>query len=159
MKGWVVADLVILVGSVYGGSVEVAEQVAEVVEAAGLSVEINEQPDIASLEGNSVILLVTSTTGNGELPETIQPFYAQLQEQPITLSGRGYAVIALGDSSYGDTYCAGGLLLDEQLAGLDAEVLMPLLKIDALEFFQPADGISVWLTSWLDVLKKFNGRG
>jgi len=127
-----VTDLVILVGSVYGGSVEVAEAVAETVEAAGLSVEITEEPSLANLEGDSVVLLVSSTTGSGELPENIQPFYQELQQQPVSLSGRGYAVIALGDSSYGDSYCAGGLLLDEQFADLGAKLLMPLLKIDAL---------------------------
>ncbi|WP_027849426.1 flavodoxin domain-containing protein [Marinospirillum minutulum] len=152
-------DLVILVGSVYGGSVEVAEAVAEAVEATGLSVEINEEPNLASLEGNSVVLLVSSTTGSGELPENIQPFYTELQQQPRALSGRGYAVIALGDSSYGDSYCAGGLLLDAQFADLGAKALMPLLKIDALEFFQPAEGISDWLTAWLDALKKFSEKG
>ena len=152
-------DLVILVGSVYGGSVEVAEAVAEAVEAAGFSVEVNEAPSITHLDGNSVILLVSSTTGNGELPDNIQPFYAELQKQPPAISGRGYAVIALGDSSYSDTYCAGGLLLDEAFANLGANALMPLLKIDALEFFQPADGISDWLAGWLNALKKFTRKG
>lgn len=153
------ADLVVLVGSVYGGSVEVAERVAEAVEEAGLSVEVNEDPDISSLDGDAVILLVTSTTGNGELPENIQPFNEQLQQHPVALNGRGYAVIALGDSSYGDSYCAGGLLLDEQFADLGAKTLLPILKIDALEFFQPAEGVSDWLDGWLEVLKEFSGKG
>ncbi len=126
------ADLVILVGSVYGGSVEVAERVAEASEEAGFSVEVTEDADIASLAGDSVILLVASTTGSGELPENIQPFYEQLQQQPVALSGRNYAVIALGDSSYGDSYCAGGLLLDALFADLGANPLAPVLKIDAL---------------------------
>lgn len=146
------ADLVILVGSVYGGSVEVAERVAEACEEAGFSVEVTEDADIASLAGDSVILLVASTTGSGELPENIQPFYEQLQQQPVALSGRNYAVIALGDSSYGDSYCAGGLLLDALFADLGANPLAPVLKIDALEFFQPADGVSDWLDGWLAAL-------
>lgn len=146
------ADLVILVGSVYGGSVEVAERVAEASEEAGFSVEVTEDADIASLAGDSVILLVASTTGSGELPENIQPFYEQLQQQPVALSGRNYAVIALGDSSYGDSYCAGGLLLDALFADLGANPLAPVLKIDALEFFQPADGVSDWLDGWLAAL-------
>lgn len=145
-------DLVILVGSVYGGSVEVAERVAEAVEQAGLSVEVTDVPSATHLEGSSTILLVTSTTGSGELPDNIQPLYEQLQQQPVALSGRDYAVVALGDSSYGDTYCAAGLLLDEQFADLGAKALIPLLKIDALEFFQPADGVSDWLDGWLEVL-------
>ncbi len=151
-------DLMVLVGSVYGGSVEVAERVAEAVEAAGFSVEVNEAPTRADLAKSLVVLIVTSTTGSGELPETIQPLYEQLQEQPLGLSHLGYAVIALGDSSYDQTYCAGGLLLDEQLADLGAQALMPVLKIDALEHFQPAEGVSGWLDNWLGVLKKFSQK-
>ena len=145
-------DLVILVGSVYGGSVEVAECIAEAVQKVGLSVEVTEEPSSEHLKGNSVVLLVTSTTGSGELPDNIHPLYAQLQQQPVVLTGRSYAVVALGDSSYGDTYCASGLLLDEQFADLGAKALVPLLKIDALEFFQPAEGVSDWLDKWLEAL-------
>ncbi|NLW03996.1 MAG: flavodoxin [Pseudomonadaceae bacterium] len=152
-------DLVILVGSVYGGSVEVAERVAEAVEAAGLSVKLNETPTSADLKGCSLVLLVTSTTNQGELPESIQPLYEQLQQQPVALGELSYAVIALGDSSYGETYCAAGLLLDEQFADLGAKALMPILKIDALEFFQPAEGVSDWLDGWLEKLITFNGKG
>ena len=119
---------------------------------AGLSVEVTDVPSATHLEGSSTILLVTSTTGSGELPDNIQPLYEQLQQQPVALSGRDYAVVALGDSSYGDTYCAAGLLLDEQFADLGAKALITLLKIDALEFFQPADGVSDWLDGWLEVL-------
>ena len=147
-------DLVILVGSVYGGSVEVAECIAEAVEKVGLSVEVTETPSSDHLKGNSVLLLVTSTTGSGELPDNIQPLYEELQQQPVALSGRDYAVVALGDSSYGESYCAAGLLLDEQFADLGAKALVPLLKIDALEFFQPAEGVSDWLDNWLAVLLK-----
>lgn len=153
------ADLVILVGSVYGGSVEVAERIAEASEEAGFSVLITEEASVKDVTADSVVLLVTSTTGSGELPENIQPFYEQLQEQPIPLSSRGYAVVALGDSSYGDSYCAGGLLLDALFADLGAKPLVPLLKIDALEFFQPAEGVAAWLDSWLKALKKFTGKG
>ncbi len=152
-------DLVILVGSVYGGSVEVAERIAEATEEAGYSVEITEDANVKSLEGDSVILLVTSTTGSGELPENIQPFYEQLQQQPVPLNSRGYALVALGDSSYGDSYCAGGLLLDALFADLGARALVPILKVDALEFFQPADGVSDWLDGWLKALKEFSGKG
>lgn len=152
-------DLVILIGSVYGGSVEVAERVAEATEAAGFSVELTEEASVTHLEGDSVILFVTSTTGSGELPENIQPFYEQLTQQPVALSNRGYAVVALGDSSYGDSYCAGGLLLDAQFADLGANALLPLLKIDALEFFQPAEGVADWLDGWLKALRDFSGKG
>ena len=152
-------DLVILVGSMYGGSVEVAEQVAEAVEGLGFGVELTETPSLDNIKDNSAILVVTSTTGSGELPDNIQAFYTQLIQEPVALSGRSYAVIALGDSSYDDTYCAGGLMFDEALSDLGAKALVPLLKIDALEFFQPAEGISGWLDGWLKALKRISEKG
>lgn len=144
------ADVVILVGSVYGGSEEVAEAVQAAAESRGLSVRIATEPRGVDLSGGRGVLVVTSTTGSGELPDNIQPFYADLQAQPVSLSGRPLGVIALGDSSYGETFCAGGQLLEDQLQDLGARSLQPMLKIDAMEFFQATEGIADWVEAWLD---------
>lgn len=150
------ADVVILVGSVYGGSEEVAEAVQAAAEGRGLSVRIATEPRAADLAAGRALLVVTSTTGSGELPDSIQPFYADLQAQPVSLSGRPLGVIALGDSSYGETFCAGGALLEAQLLDLGARSLQPMLKIDAMEFFQATEGIADWVEAWLDRLQQFN---
>lgn len=150
------ADVVILVGSVYGGSEEVAEAVQSTAEHRGLSVRIATEPRAADLSGHRGVLVVTSTTGSGELPDNIQPFYADLQARPVFLSGLPLGVIALGDSSYGETFCAAGQVLEAQLLDLGARALQPLLKIDAMEFFQATEGIADWVEAWLDKFQQLN---
>ena len=44
----------------------------------------------------------------GELPDNLQALYASLRDQPPAWYGLPAAVLALGDSSYGDSFCAAG---------------------------------------------------
>ncbi|WP_114418363.1 flavodoxin domain-containing protein [Marinospirillum perlucidum] len=146
------AAIKILVGSVYGGSVEVAEKAQELAQQRGHQVELSEDPDLGFIQGDASLLVVTSTTGSGDLPDGLQAFSQQLESQPVSLAGRSYAVIALGDASYGDSFCAAGKNLDAQLADLGAEPLLPMLTIDALEYFEPVEGAGEWIESWLSKL-------
>ncbi|MBE0506042.1 MAG: flavodoxin domain-containing protein [Marinospirillum sp.] len=153
------ADIQLLVGSVYGGAVDVAELLGDIAERAGMSIRLNEMPNLQALDGQSALLVVTSTTGSGELPENLQPLYQQLQQQPVSLVGRPCGVVALGDSSYGETFCAAGQLFEDLLVDLGAVSLQPMLKIDALEFFQPSDGVGNWMDEWLSALQDFSQKG
>lgn len=150
------ASIQVLVGSVYGGAVEVAEMAAEAAGKAGHSVDVTEEPQPELLEEADNLLVVTSTTGSGELPEGLLPFYQSLETQPISLVNKAFAVIALGDSSYGDSFCAAGKLMDEKLADLGGQRLLPLLTLDALEYFQAGDGAEQWIAAWIE---KLNDKG
>lgn len=153
------ADIQLLVGSVYGGAVDVAEVLGDIAERAGMSVRLNEMPNLQTLDGYSALLVVTSTTGSGELPENLQPLYQQLQQHPVSLAGRPCGVVALGDSSYGETFCAAGQLFEDLLADLGAVSLQPMLKIDALEYFQASEGVGNWMNEWLSALQDFSQKG
>lgn len=153
------ADIQLLVGSVYGGAADIAELLGDAAERAGFSVRINETPDRQVLDGKSALLVVTSTTGSGELPESLQPLYQQLQQQPVSLTGRPFGVVALGDSSYGETFCAAGQLFEDLLADLGAVNLQSMLKIDALEYFQASEGVGSWMDEWLRALQDFSQKG
>ncbi|SFW98455.1 flavodoxin domain-containing protein [Marinospirillum alkaliphilum] len=152
------ADILVLVGSVYGGAEEVAEQAVQVAESRGFKVRMTTSPVLQDLDGRSALLVVTSTTGSGELPDAIQPLYAALQNNPASLSGRPLGIIALGDSSYGETFCAAGQLFEELMSGLGAVCLQEMLRIDALEHFQATDAAREWIDGWLEALQEFNGR-
>jgi len=101
-------------------------------------------------------LIVTSTTGSGELPEGLLPIYQDLDSQAAKLINKPFAVIALGDSSYGDSFCAAGKMMDEKLADLGGQRLLPLLTLDALQYFQAGDGAEEWIAAWAT---KLNERG
>ncbi|WP_404417746.1 flavodoxin domain-containing protein [Marinospirillum sp.] len=150
------ASIKVLVGSVYGGSVEVAEMAAAAALKAGHQVEVTETPHSGLLDEADSLLVVTSTTGSGELPEDLLPVYQDLDSQAAKLVNKPFAVIALGDSSYGDSFCAAGKLMDEKLADLGGQQLLPLLTIDALQYFQAGDGAEDWIAAWV---AKLNERG
>ena len=145
-------QILIVVGSVYGGAAEVAEAVARQAEAAGHGVDVTEAPELSQLSQADALLLITSTTGSGELPDNLHAFYHQLQSQSPCLNALPFAVIALGDTSYGDTYCAAGRQLDAVLENLGAKRSVKRLEIDALEHFIAADGLGNWPKKWLAAL-------
>lgn len=153
------ADIQLLVGSVYGGAVEVAEVLKDIAERAGRSARLHEMASVQALDGRSALLVVTSTTGSGELPDNLQPLYQQLQQQPVSLAGRACGIVALGDSSYGESFCAAGQLFEDLLTDLGAVSLQPMLKIDALEFFQASEGVGYWMDEWLSALQDFSQKG
>tara|TARA_R110002012_G_scaffold9100_1_gene41777 strand:- start:13249 stop:13713 length:465 start_codon:yes stop_codon:yes gene_type:complete len=144
--------VMILVGTMYGGALDVAEQVKPLFEKAGYSVDIHEQPmvgDLVSSEGD-IALFCVSTTGSGDFPGNFVPFVRHLRDQSPSLSSLRYGLIALGDSSYGDTFCGAGRALDALLADHGATRLGERLEIDAMETFMADDAAIPWVEEWID---------
>lgn len=144
--------LKIFVGTMYGGALDVAEQVKPLFEEAGYEVAIFDQPTLDDLVGTptDLALFCVSTTGSGDLPGNFVPFARSLDEQSPGLDGLRYGLIALGDSSYGDTYCGGGRQLDALLEGQGATRLGERLEVDAMETFMADDEALPWVEQWID---------
>lgn len=145
----------ILSGSVYGTAEEVARHAERLLNAAGL--EAWHKPR-ATLEdvlafGPQAFLAVTSTTGMGELPDNLQPLYHAIRDRFPAWSGLPGAVIGLGDSSYGDTYCGGGELVRELFAELGIREVQAMLRLDASETVTPEADAEPWLADFAQVLK------
>ncbi|MGI2259601.1 flavodoxin [Shewanella sp. GXUN23E] len=140
----------LLYGTVYGSAQSVAEALANELENRGVVVNLL-QPD--ELEGfipsvDEWLLVVTSTTGQGDLPDDIAPWFYALKEQAPYLPGLPYAVVGLGDSSY-DTFCGAGHQVDDLLRELGGESLAPMLTIDAMETMEPETDALDWLGGWV----------
>lgn len=140
------ANISIVVGTVYGGAGLVAEEIQSALENLEHEVTLLEEARGTDLEGDDIdiLLICTSTTGSGELPEDIQPLHTDLVDAPPRIAGLKFAVIALGDSSYGDTYCGGGLSMDRALSEAGAEQMAEPLQLDALETVTPEDDAVPW---------------
>jgi len=146
----------ILSGSVYGTAEEVARHAQALLKAAGFEVFFNARATLADLQGFApeALLAVTSTTGMGELPDNLMPLYSTLRDQlPATLRGLPGAVIGLGDSSYGDTFCAGGEQMRELFAELGVREVLPMLRLDASESVTPETDAEPWLADLVTALK------
>ncbi|MDX1467176.1 MAG: flavodoxin [Halomonas sp.] len=144
--------LKIIVGTMYGGALDVAEQVKPLFEEAGYDVAIFDQPTLDDLIGTptDLALFCVSTTGSGDLPGNIVPFARALEEQSPGLGSLRYGLIALGDSSYGETFCGAGRYLDELLEGQGAQRLGERLEVDAMETFMADDAALPWVEEWID---------
>src|SRR5690606_4872121 len=75
----------------------------------------------------------------------LQKIHATLRDQPPAWHGLPGAVIALGDSSYGDTFCGAGEQIRELYAELGIREVLPMLRLDASETVTPEVDAEPWL--------------
>ncbi|AUQ24444.1 flavodoxin [Dickeya zeae] len=147
------AQVGIFVGTVYGNALLVAEEAEGILKAHGHEVKIFEDASVDDWLAYSqqTVLVVTSTTGQGDLPESILPLYEGLREKVGYQPDLHYGLIALGDSSY-DTFCGGGHQFDALLQEMGAKRVGELLEIDAAEHPEPEVVSCPWVESWAAML-------
>ncbi|MFQ6371273.1 flavodoxin [Shewanella sp. YIC-542] len=140
----------IVFGSVYGSAQYVAETLEGALHDAGWQVQFWPSEQLAAFvpPEDELLLVVTSTTGDGDLPENIMPWFSMMKERAPYLPGLSYAVVALGDSSY-NTFCGGGKQVDALLGELGAKRVGSRLEIDACETMEPETEALTWLKTWL----------
>lgn len=114
-----------------GQAQQLAEQTAARLRALGVTAELRSiaEFDAAGLHAARRLLLVASTTGEGDAPDTAAAFVRRLLPQTLALSQLQFAVLALGDRSYRD-YCAFGRALDAWLRACAARPLFERIEVD-----------------------------
>ncbi len=139
------ANVSIFVGSVYGNAQNVAEQAEEKLVGMGHEVSLFEEPSIDDFKSAETVLVITSTTGQGDYPPNIEFFAHDLKDQFPLMDQRPFAVVALGDSSYGDTFAGAGRNMFELLCELQGKAIADLFVVDAMETFEPEEEVMPWL--------------
>ena len=145
----------IISGSVYGSAEEVARHAGKILHDAGFEVLHNSRVTLAELQAfePQALLGVTSTTGMGELPDNIQAIYSQIRDVlPAAWRGLPGGVIALGDASYGDTFCAGGEQIRELFSELGVNEVQEMLRLDGSESVTPEMDAEPWLAAFIGLL-------
>ena len=99
------AHISIFVGSVYGGAERLSEQISDTIEQTGHQVSVFAEPSLEDLKNATHILIVTSTTGQGDIPANLAELYNQLNSTFPMLTNKPFGIVAMGDRSYGDTFC------------------------------------------------------
>ncbi len=135
----------LFVGSVYGGAEQLADTLKKEIEQAGLKAELYLPGTVSDIISSDIVLIVTSTTGQGDIPSELEAVFLGLKELSPTLSNKPYGVIALGDSSYVDSFCGAGKQFAALLSQLQANPLADTLLIDAMENFEPEPVAVPWL--------------
>ncbi|QGW98344.1 assimilatory sulfite reductase (NADPH) flavoprotein subunit [Aeromonas veronii] len=125
-------SLTILYGSQTGNAKGVATAIKAQAEARGLPVTLASMADYKpkQLKKESHLLVVVSTYGEGEPPESAVDLFEQLKKGKIgKLDGLRFAVLGLGDSSY-EFFCQTGKDFDNFLATAGAERIYELASLD-----------------------------
>ena len=148
-------NLVILVGTMTGTAEMVAQEVQTALEAAGHSATIRMMDDLDGnvFAGGGTFLLCTSTYGQGDVPDNAQEFVASLERDRPDLSAVTYGVIALGDLTYKDTFCEGGIRFDTLLTELGARRVGEILKHDASSGTLPEEVAAQWIVPWAETVE------
>ena len=148
-------NLTILVGTMTGTAEMVAQEVQTALEAVGHTASIRMMDDLDAkvFDGGGSFLICTSTYGQGDVPDNAQGLYASLETDRPDMSGVTYGVIALGDLTYKDTFCEGGIRFDILLTELGARRVGEILKHDASSGTLPEEVAAQWIVPWAELLK------
>ncbi len=147
--------LTIAFGSQSGNAESLAKRLAKEAASRGFAACVAglDSLQAADLIKHPNLLLITSTWGEGEMPDNAVSFWEQLNQNgssPV-LDGVRYGVLALGDHNYGDTFCLAGKMIDERLAALGAMRLIDRVDCD-VDFDEPA-------SAWAAMAWKVFGEG
>jgi flavodoxin len=134
----------IFYGSVYGSAQNVAQEIEGHLSTKGLQANVVEEPTVDDFASADRILVISSTTGQGDIPPNLEWAVSDLAEQKPDLTNKPFAVAALGDSSYGDSFCGAGKQIYSLLESLGAKPVADLLEVDSIEVFEPEDMVIQW---------------
>ncbi|GGK80249.1 flavodoxin domain-containing protein [Amphritea balenae] len=142
------AQIKIVVGSTYGNASQIAEDCAEQLQKMGHETDFLSEPTYEQvIDKPDVILICTSTVGQGEVPTNLMPLYCKLKDHQPDFSQVRFGLIALGDSSY-ETYAEGGKLMNELMRDLNAKPVGQALFIDSCETPDPDEAAASWVDEW-----------
>ena len=131
--------LTILYGTETGNGRSIAKDFAEASAKRGLAPKIADMADykVRSLKDEQDLLIIVSTHGEGDPPESARPFFEFVEgARAPKLAGIRYSVLALGDSTY-EFYCEAGKRLDRRFQELGAEPLNERVDCD-VDYDEPA---------------------
>ncbi len=148
------AEVGIFVGTVYGNALMVAEEAEMLLARQGHHVKVFEEGELSSWQyyRNHYVLVVTSTTGQGDLPDNIAPLFCELRDVVGFQPELKYGLIALGDSSY-EKFCGAGKQFDALLQEQGATRVGKSLEIDSTVDMEPEKAAAGWIEAWGHLLK------
>ncbi|MBB1439196.1 flavodoxin [Shewanella sp. SG41-4] len=147
----------VVFGTVYGSAQFTAETVATAIAKLGFTTKLWQPNELSGFvpPQDELLIVVSSTTGQGDIPEDISPWFNELKSSAPYLPLLQYSLIGLGDSSY-ETFCGAIKQFDELLTEFGAKPLTERLEIDACETMEPEIEAKTWIASWHNAVISVN---
>jgi sulfite reductase (NADPH) flavoprotein alpha-component len=125
-------DVLIAFASQSGTAERIAWQSANELTRGGRAVRVERLAalDIPQIKRAGTVLVVASTFGSGEPPDTARAFAKRVLASPADLSGLRGGVLALGHRDYPD-FCGFGRMLEHWLHSSGVESLFPRIEMHA----------------------------
>ncbi|MFD4367745.1 sulfite reductase subunit alpha [Rhodococcus sp. NPDC058521] len=145
----------ILYGSQTGNAESVAEDAAAAAKAQGFTPAVCalDDVDMERLAAAQRVLVVTSTYGEGEMPDNAELFWQALSaDSARRMESLDFAVLALGDTGY-DGFCQAGKMVDTRLEQLGAHRVAPRVDCD-VDYEDAATG---WISDILPLFAAVEG--
>ena len=144
-------QLTLLVGSVHGNARQIAQTLAFAAPEHGASAQVLDMQDltIAVFDTPGLFVLCCSTTGSGDVPDNARGLYQSLDADARFLGHVRFGLVALGDSSYGDTFFGGAKAFQSRLQDLGAQCVGEVCVLDALAADDPDTVALAWFSTWV----------
>jgi MioC protein len=148
--------LTLLVGTMTGTAQLVAQELELAWDDGELQAETLLMDDLDSsvFDREGIFLIVTSTYGQGDVPDNAKDFYEDLKATRPDLSRVRYGVFGLGDRTYADTFNFGGKRFDDLLGELGAQRIGARVQHDASSGVLPEEMAVEWGEGWLALAKE-----
>ena len=136
----------ILWASMSGTAESVAKEFEQKVLSKGYeanTLELNEV-SMNDLSNMDTVAIITSTTGDGDLPTNGDDFWADLEQSKLNLGNLKYSVCALGDRSH-EIFCGAGNKINKKLMELGAKQILNIQECDGSD-----EGSDEWGNKFLE---------
>lgn len=113
--------ILIAYGTQTGNAEGLAHDWAEMANGMGLHATVKDLGDVtpAEIAETERFVVVTSTYGDGEMPDSVQPLWEDISQNTYDFSKTNFSVLGLGDVSY-DLFCQAAIDWNTRLAELGA---------------------------------------
>ncbi len=149
-------SLSVFFGSQTGNAAELAEKTAKMSKKYGLVPSVIDMDgfDVSTLSSHKRALIITSTWGEGEMPDNAEDMWQNVLAAKPSLSNTGFSVCAIGDSSY-DEFCKAGTDWDSKFKELGATQVQPVQLCD-VDYDEPW---TAWVNATLPRIACFDDGG
>ena len=101
---------------------------------------------------SNLLLILTSSTGRGDLPHNARAFAKAMWNERIDLSHIRYGMVGFGDRHYSATFGGGPSIFDWLMQELGAQRIGNMCLHDRQSATSPEEYVLEWLNEWVTLL-------